>query len=329
MKPFLLSSRAGWLKLLLGTALVLVLLLLVDLRRLWSSLAGADGLLLAASLLVACAAVVLLEARRFQSAFAGWGLSYGAALRVTLASLFVGSFTPGAVGVEIYRLYAIRRRERGMVRPLVRLAILRVIGAVAVVLVAVGAWLATPERFGGVVERLEWRWPSLSRPVLLALILGGIVLIILASAILLAGWRRLASRARQATRQGWEELAGIPLRELGELLGLSLGIAVLRGLSLELLVRSLGVGARFGDLLVVVALSVMASMLPISPAGLGIQEGVLAGCLVLCRVPAPAAVAAALLNRAFLWLFAAAGGWVLAVWPAPPPTADGPRPGSA
>ena len=94
---------------------------------------------------------------------------------------------------------------------------------------------------------------------------------------------------------------------------MSLGIALMRGLSLTLLVRSLGGSARFGDLLVVVALSVLASALPISPAGLGVQEGVLAGCLVLLGIAPSAAVAIALLNRSFIWLLAAIGGWVFTV----------------
>jgi uncharacterized membrane protein YbhN (UPF0104 family) len=316
MEPFPLSSAAGRWKLLLGLALFLTLLALVDLRRLGASLAGADEPLLGASLAAACGAVVVLEARRFQTAFAVWGLSYAAALRITLASLFVGSFTPGAVGAEIYKLYALQRRERGMVRPFVRLALMRIIGALSVLATAACAWLSAPERFRDLAGQVAWHpqhWLQEWTP---ALWIAGAVLAVLGVAALAVGWRRLALRVRQ----GWEALAGVRLRQVGELFGLSVGIALLRGLSLVLLVRSLGERARFADLLVVLAFSVLASVLPISPAGLGVQEGVLAGCLVLLRIPPPAAVAVAVLNRGFLWLFAAGGGWVLAVArPATPP----------
>jgi uncharacterized membrane protein YbhN (UPF0104 family) len=288
--------------------LFVALLALVDLRRLWAAVAGADGPLLVASLAVAGGAIVLLEALRFQVAFAGWGLGYGAALRITLAGLFVGSFTPGAVGAEVYKLYAVRRG--GMIQPLVRLTLLRAIGALAVAVAAAAAWLAAPGRFLDIAGRVAWRWPRVPLPVLAA---GGAALAVAGLAVMVLGWGRLVPRVRRALRQGWQALAEIQLRQVGKLAVLSLGIALLRGLSLALLVRSFGERARWGDLLVVVAFSVLASTLPISPAGLGVQEGVLAGCLVLLRIPPPAAVAIALVNRAFLWLFAVCGGWALAV----------------
>lgn len=330
MKPFRLSStaparrRAGWagtVRLLLGIVLLGSLLAFVDLRRLRMIVAGADGPLLGAALAVACGANVFIEALRFRTAFAGWGLSYGAALRITLASLFVGSFTPGAVGTELYKLYAVHRREQGIVRSFVNLGFLRIIGAAAVLATAFGAWLTSAEGFGEIRDRITWRWPAGAAPIL---VIGGAALTVLALLVLAAGRARLAPRLREAWRQGKEGVAELRLRTVGELMALSLGIALLRGLSLALLVRSVGESARFGDLLVVVAFSVLASMLPISPAGLGVQEGILAGFLVLLRIPLPAAVAIALLNRALLWLFAACGGLVLAAWrKEAPPTAAG------
>jgi uncharacterized membrane protein YbhN (UPF0104 family) len=292
------------------------LLALVDLRRLWATVAGADGPLLGAALAVACAAIVFLEARRFQAVFASRGLGYGAALRITLASLFVGSFTPGAVGAELYKLYWLHRRERGMVRPFVQLALLRVVGAAAVVIVAGGAVLAAPARVGEIASRIAWRWPAGTTTILAT---AGALLAALGLVVLALGWTRLALRLREVWRQGREGLAGVRVWLMGELFVLSLGVALLRGLSLALLVRSLGASARFGDLLVVVALSVLAGVLPIGPAGLGLQEGVLAGCLVLLRIPPPVAVAIALLSRVFLWIFAAGGLWALSVAGAAPP----------
>lgn len=308
---------AGIVRLLLGAVLFASLLILVDLRRLRVTMAGADGLFLAAALAAACGATVLLEALRFQTAFAGWRLSYGAALRITLASLFVGSFTPGAVGTEIYKIYALHRREQGILRPFVLLGLLRVIGALAVLATAAVALLTSPESFGEIGEQVTWRQP---KGVASVLAIGGAALTALGLLVLALGWKRLAPRLREAWRQGREALAELQLRTVGELVVLSLGIALLRGISLALLVRSFGERARFGDLLVIVAFSVLASMLPISPAGLGVQEGVVAGCLVLLRIPPPVAVAIALVNRAFLWLFAAGGGWALAVSRKAPPT---------
>lgn len=329
MRPFPLSIArsarslprgAGAVRLLLGAALLLLLLTRVNLRRLGSMVAGADGPLLGAALGAFGAAVVLLEARRFRSILAGWDLGYGAALRITLAGLFVGSFTPGAVGAEVYKIYATRRPQQGTVRLVVRVMLLRVIGAAALVVVAGGALLAGAGGGAGLLGRIEWR-RTLSTTAILAI--GAAALAGLALIVVALRWTRFAPRLREAWRQGREALAELRGRLLGELVILSLAIALLRALSLDLLARSLGATARFEDLAVVAAFSVLAGVIPLSPAGLGVQEGVVAGCLVLLGVPLSSAVAVALLNRCFLWLFAAAGIWALATArPAPPPDLD-------
>ncbi len=303
MKPFPVSRRAGFLKLLLGTVLLLTLLALVDLRRLWAGITGAEGVLLGLALAAACGAVVVLEAWRFQTGFADWGLSFIAALKITLAGQFVGSFTPGAVGAEGYKVYAVRQPGQGMVRALVRLALLRILGALAVVTAAGVAWRLAPNGSQAIMDRVAW-----SKVPAAAWMAGAAVAAALGLSAVFLGIRRLAAWIREA-------LTEVRLRQVGEIFVLSLGVALLRGVSLTLLVRSFGETARFGDLLVVVALSVLSGMLPVSPAGLGVQEGVLAGCLVLLGIPPPSAVAISLLNRAFLWVFAAGGGWVLAVTP--------------
>jgi uncharacterized membrane protein YbhN (UPF0104 family) len=311
---------AGVVRLLLGLVLFGALLTLVDLRRLWVTLASANGPFLVAALAASCGATVLLEALRFQTAFARWRLSYGAALRITLAGLFVGSFTPGAVGTEMYKIYALHRREQGFVRPFVLMGLLRAIGALAVLATAAAALVAAPEKLGEIADWITWRQPQ---GVASVLIIGGAALTALGLLVLAFGWKRLAPRLQKAWRQGWEALKELRLRTIGDLVILSLGITLLRGLSLALLVQGFGERARFGDLLVVVAFSVLAGMLPISPAGLGVQEGILAGCLMLLHIPQPVTVAIALVNRAFLWLFAAAGGWALAISKKAPPTTVG------
>jgi len=320
MKPSRLSSIAwtGGFRLFFGAVLMLALLAAVDLRLLWASLLASDGTLLGASLVAAGTAGVVLEAARFQRVFAQAGVSYRAALRITLASLFVGSFTPGSVGAEAYKVYAVARHEGGVVRSLVRLSLLRVLGLVAMLTAAAGAGLWKPERLRQVGERVVWRWPAVSVPLVGV---AATTLAILALAAVAIGWRRIAPGARGALRQAVEALVAFRLRLVGEVFGLSLGVAMLRGVSLVLLLRSLGERCRFGDLLIVAALSVLAGALPISPAGLGVQEGVLAGCLMLLGVSPPAAAAAALLNRSFLWLFAAAGAWATAVTTRPHPRA--------
>lgn len=285
-----------------GAALLAALLFVVDLRRLTATVAGADWALLGAALAAAFVSIVLLEAARFSRIFAPWGLSYPTALRITLEGLFVGSFTPGLVGSDAYRLYAMGRPGGEIVRPLVLLVVLRLLGMAAVLTVAGGAALAEPARIG---------WPiSGKTPALLGI---GAAALLLLGLTIAATRKRFVPRVQQAFEHGRGALRQVGIRTVGELFALSLGIAWLRGLSLALLVWSLGEKIPIGDLLIAASLALLASVLPISPAGLGVQEGTIAGYLAFLGVPAPAAVAVALLSRAALWLFAGLGGLMLAL----------------
>ena len=66
------------------------------------------------------------------------------------------------------------------------------------------------------------------------------------------------------------------------------------------LVHSVGYFIAFDEVLIVVALAMIAMMLPISVAGIGVREGVIVFLLYLFHVPYESATVVALLSRLFL-----------------------------
>jgi uncharacterized membrane protein YbhN (UPF0104 family) len=247
------------------------------------------------------AVVVLCDALRLRAAF---DLRRGEALRLTLVGLFFGNFTPGMVGADVYKITALARGT-GLARPLALAALLRAAGLLAVLLPAVLVLLLAPGRFAAALVPPGWStgpWP-------LRLALAGL----LALALLAMAWQwgRGVPRLRRFRDDLSAALAGVGPGKLVHLVLLSLAVAGARAASLLLLAASVGGAVQPAEAIVLGALSTAAVALPLSLGGLGVAEGALAAGLVLLGLPRPAAVAAALLNRALLWAPAAAGGLLL------------------
>jgi uncharacterized protein (TIRG00374 family) len=299
------TSRAAIL-LLCGLALTIALAFAVDVTGVFAVVASARPVPLLAALVTAATAVGLAEAIRLQAMFAGAGLGFATALRITFVGLFAGSITPGAIGAEAYRLQALSREGQGLVTPLVKLALLRTLGVASIVLVAAAAMVAAPERFVELVVALSWPMAALPTAAL------GVLAVVAVASLVLAGSAR-SGRVSRAVRQAGGALASLRRGQLAAVVLVSVAATLLRGLSLLLLVQSCGGSQPFTHLLVLVGVSVLASVLPISVGGLGVQEGVIAGYLAVLGMPADSAVAVALLSRGVSWVLAAAGGTLLAL----------------
>ena len=269
---------------LLGVALLGLLLWLADPSRLLAALRNGDPVLAAAAL-VPLAAVHLLEALRIAQLFQVYGLGYRTAVRITLASLFFGSFTPGSLGGEAYKVYFIQRRAPGLTRPIALTVLLRLAGIVATFSLAALYFLVYPNR----ISR-SWEW-SPSPAVLVAIGLLG-----LAGLAVAVGSRRV----REALRE-------IRPSQAAALALVSLLVSVARIFYFYLVARCFTPDLFVPDLAPVAAATLLAAAVPVTVGGLGAQEGALAAGLVLIGVPYPQAVAASLLNRGFLWAGAAAG----------------------
>jgi uncharacterized membrane protein YbhN (UPF0104 family) len=257
-----------------GAALLASLLAAAGPARLLETLRTAAPLPLAAGLL-AYVVMNLLEGWRTLIIFEGYGLTFGTALRITLAGTFLGNFTPGMVGADVYKVYFLNRREKGITRPVALLLVLRVLGAAAVFALA------------GIGLLAGHGWSA-----------GG------GRSAALAG---LTGRPRETLRTVGRALRQIRTAQILILAALSVLVAVTRALSLYFVARGFTGGIPFADIAVVVAFSVLGNAVPLTVGGLGVQEGAIAAGLVVYGVTRPDAIGIALVNRVFQWIVSVPG----------------------
>lgn len=261
-----------------GAALLAGLLAAAGPQRLLSTLREAKLL----PLLAGFGGIVLLnlaEGWRTRVVFRDYGLTFPTALRITLVGTFLGNFTPGMVGADVYKVYFLNRLEKGVTRPIALLLVLRAIGAAAVFSLA------------GIGLLAGSGWPGPGRNVVLA-------------------W--LPERVRETLHVVLQTLRQIRPAQTLTLAALSLVVAVLRALSLWFLARGLTDGIAFADVAVIVALSVLGNAAPLTVGGLGVQEGVIAAGLVLHGVARPDAIAISLINRVVQWVVSIPGAVMFA-----------------
>ncbi len=297
------SATSLGLRILTGV-LLLAVLLVANPAPLLTALRGGDLARLAAAV-VPFVAVLLLDALRFALLFEPYHLRYRTAVRVSLASMFVGSFTPGSLGGEAYRVYFLHRRAPGLVRPIALTVLLRLTGIGASLSLAGLYFAVYPGRIARGKDLLQIRWSETAQSAVgwIGLLLAAGLGVVMAS----PGGRALCRRAGVALAEA-SKGARRPLQLVGLALA-SLLVAAGRIAYLFLLARAFSPHLFLPDLAPVAAATAVAGALPITIGGLGTQEGALAAGLVLIGLPYPEAVAISLLNRGFLWS-AAAAGWL-------------------
>jgi hypothetical protein len=235
-----------------------------------AALRGARPELLALGILVQCAIPLLSALRTHRIARAlGLPLRYGEALQILLAANFYSLAVPGQLPGGVITVY--RYRALGA----------QTTGALRALASSRGVELLAFAISGGVV------WGALARPRLAAAI---------AFAGVLAGL--VASRAMTATRLAAPLSAAlIALVQVGVLAAVG-----------SLFVRALGGELGYLPAVWISAAAYLASVLPISVAGIGVREGVLVSCSAPLGLSAEVAIAWGLLLLAGRLLIAAFGG---------------------
>jgi glycosyltransferase 2 family protein len=295
------ARRATWLVLrwAVGIAIVIVLLLRFDARGIVSELSGAD-LRLAFPAIVGLIVIHILGAltwRDLAGRLSAIRLGLGETIRRYYIAQAIGALTPANLGADAYRLIAAdgvgeRYDWRRMLRPVV---VQRITSSIALAGLGLAAFALLPA--GGVANG--------AAVAILVLAGGSSALLIAVQSGRFARWSHLPSQpgtvepraaasdpmaAVQAGRRASMEAVAV---------GLGLGLAFHAGSILlsYLLVLSVGVS---GPALLVLACLVVARLsilIPISPSGLGIQEGALSLLFLSIGLPAETALAASLLNR--------------------------------
>jgi uncharacterized membrane protein YbhN (UPF0104 family) len=294
------ARAARWL---LALLVVGLLVSFVDVGSIGTRLAGTDFRLAVPAVfgLVVVHVIAATAWRRLLRTFAGVALGWATTLRLYYAAQVLGTFTPGNLGADVYRVLAVETHatRSQLAQPVL---VQRLTSVVAIVVLGGVGGLALP-------------MPGREAFLLGAATIGIIVAVGSVAVVGVArghGWR-----GGIAWRLGWND-GGTSGRERlwsairdGFVLGLLFhGASLLLGLSL---VRAVDLDASANPSMVLGALAVarLSLAIPVSPNGIGIQEGLLAILFVQLGLPADAAVAAALLNRLGFLLTSAIGAVLL------------------
>jgi uncharacterized protein (TIRG00374 family) len=263
------GRRTGW-KLLFSLALLVVLALTQDLGGVLSLLAGvADGWLAMAI------AVVFVEqsitALTWQRLLAARGLHVGLLeiLRIYYLSSFIGTWLPSSTGPDVLRAYYLARHVDGydavgsmLVLRFVSLLALGVFAVAGIALVPaplppealVLAWLLVAGSAGALMMGLTDTPRRVATAVLEGLRLQRLAAILGKLHAALHAYRRAP---------GELTVAGV----------LSLIVQFLRILTVYLAALALGIEVPFAPYLVLVPVTALITLVPISLAGLGVREG--------------------------------------------------------
>jgi uncharacterized membrane protein YbhN (UPF0104 family) len=248
---------------------------------------GGANLLLALPAIAGLVAIHLVGAvawRRLLAEFGGIRTDWREAVRLYYAAQAVGSITPGNLGADLYRVAAVdaTARRRAAAVPIV---LQRVTSTAAMVLLGAGgvALLGSSEL---VLRSLADAAPWVVAALAVAVFVIG------------AGALRFRGQLRAAWRQGREHATSL-LRD-----GLGLGL-VFHAASIGLgwvLVAAIdpGTASRTGEVLAILAVARLSVVLPISPAGLGVQEAAVGVLFAQVGLDPQVALAAILLNRVAL-----------------------------
>ena len=264
------------------SACVLVLLLTgLDTREAGLALASVDARLLLAALVTDAVAravmigrwIVLLRA-------AGSSVSSWTAARIFLIASFVGTALP-AGGADVARTYGLARHSVQQGLAAASVVVDRLLGLAALLTLA-----ATSLALGFADSA-----PPLARPVAGISLAAAVVILGAFSADRIAR-RVLPPRLQRAAAGRWlfraaGEMARYRTRPhvLAAVFGLSLVVQWLRVTAVFLLGAGLSLDVRFGYYLVFMPIGLVAFMLPISIAGLGLPQGVIIWLLRPVGVP--------------------------------------------
>ena len=280
------------LRVLLGVALLVVLAIHVDVRQVVAAFRRSDPLWIFAGA-IAFAIATLVACFRLQVLFSDARLPFRSAVRLTLASYFFNQLLPTGVGGDAYRSVRLKTVSGGWISAIGPLAIERTIGALSLLVPALAyRWLARGSADFLVDVKLSGRTQWL-------MAIAAVVLVIVGALV---------------TARAWEQVKGVlrsmSPKTLGGVIALSMLFHAFRVVGMYAFVLAVGHRVPFGDLVAVLALALLASLVPLSIGALGIREGVLVYALGVCGVPAPEALTVALLNRLVLVVVGLAGAFV-------------------
>lgn len=301
------STRQFWWRAGLGIALLAVILWRADIASLSAVLTLAiwPAVLFALVLLISSQALAALR----------WGLilgeprpGWGVLFRLYLMGAGVGLFLPTSVGGDAFRAAAAARLTGRPAATVSSVLLDRMSGVLALLIYAAIGWIATPATVERLLGGARWSGPS---PLLLlalgTLAAAGLIAVIARSRV------ERVRRIRDEVVEGIRPLLRQPTR-LAAILGLALVVQALMLLLWLVLATGLALPIPAETLLVGVPIVTLATLLPLTIAGLGVREGVWLFLLRASGISATAIVSFSLLYFLVTLLAGTIGGLVFVKW---------------
>ena len=301
----------GFVRIAFSAALLGVLFWRFGTRDVFEPMLRAKPGLFAAAFAIYCLSQLLSAARwMWLSRGVGFDLDFRRAAKLYFVGMFFGIVVPSTLGSDAYRALHLGRRPPGRAFALSTVIFDRLVGLVALVLVAIAAI-----RFG----------PSDPLP---AKLVAGVNLIGVA---LVAGWfaaplavRLLPDghRLRRFVEADLDPYFRDP-RLLATALGTSILVHLLQVASQDLLVDSIHLGVPYGFVAIYHPLVSLAAAIPVTVGGFGLREAAYALLLPYAGIKPDDAVALGLLWWAIGALGGLLGGIVYVLRPEPKPAGRG------
>jgi glycosyltransferase 2 family protein len=299
----------GWMaRLAISIALLGFLLTYVDLRQALDVLRNADPwLILLCVLLIAFGRVVVAYRWHLLVRIASPEVGLGALIRLMFVSSFLSFFMPGAVGLELLRVYGLARGttlalavSSVLIERLTALCALAALALVGLALAPVDLPRELSLAAGTILVLI-----TVALIALLVPRLRGLLLIILSGRTLRPLRRRLEAIFEQIDlyRARPKVLVWVAL--------LSVALQLVRVLEKIVLAPALGIDIPFTYFFVLVPISLFVILLPISVQGLGVRETVYVVLLGAAGVDSAAALMLALLGFLLATAVATAPGALL------------------
>jgi uncharacterized protein (TIRG00374 family) len=253
----------------------------------WRWIAGAIALLFVDRTLMAYRWMVLLRALT-----PGSRPPFKGVIRIFFVSTFVGTFLP-SVGGDLYRAYSLSRLQVSGVESAASVLMDRVLGVMSIVIVGVGALLLAPA-----MARNIWMLLTLGLASFVCLVAGVAVFSERAAS---SGQNMVARLPNARTRRIGAGLIDAVRRysrhhaELMNVLGMSVGVQVIRVIQAWCLGRALGIEAGLVMYFIFIPIVLLIMLLPITVSGLGTSQGAFGWLFGSIGVPAAAAVALSIL----------------------------------
>jgi uncharacterized protein (TIRG00374 family) len=323
VKPFLRIVKVA-----IGVALLGWLLASVDYGELADSASRGDPALLGLGMLMLLLSQPLFQAWRLHVLIDGYTQTWATTARIFFVGSFFNNILPSNVGGDAVRLMYLQRMRGGnWGAPLALLMLHRLSGIGVVSIVAALYLLFAGQDSIEALAGLSMKGPSFA--VLVAAV--GLAVVLTASLLFIPGPVRakVLGRAHKFAGEfitGWREVSGVAMIWL---IVLTIAFHAARLFGFLFIIQYMGQDAGIGELIIVMTVTAVLALVPVTVGALGVMEGTITLMLTAYGVSHPAAVAVALANRMVLLLCALVGGLIYVTEkrresiPPPPPPAPG------